>query len=194
MPKYVKIELAIYDIHAKPEIHAFGDFVRPLYLSSIASFAEELSGMPDHETITIGYPDEGAWKRFEEERELLARWPHVRCSKERVGDEMIMRVVEGDPAGRHVVLIDDIIETARTAFMAGLALQQAGAKYVSLFGAHAVCSGGTWKRFMEPTNIFKHVWLSDSIPVTCAAVRDRAPFKVVSLAPDIARIIKEFCL
>jgi hypothetical protein len=42
----------------------FGDGVLPLFESGIPLLLERLRALPDHEHVTIAYPDEGAWKRF----------------------------------------------------------------------------------------------------------------------------------
>lgn len=36
----------------------------PLFESGIPLLLDRLRALPDHDNITIAYPDEGAWKRF----------------------------------------------------------------------------------------------------------------------------------
>lgn len=36
------------------------------------------------------------------------------CAKVREGDQRIVRIKEGDPAGRHVVIVDDLVQSGGT--------------------------------------------------------------------------------
>jgi adenine/guanine phosphoribosyltransferase-like PRPP-binding protein len=36
------------------------------------------------------------------------------CAKVREGDNRIVRIKEGDPAGRHVVIVDDLVQSGGT--------------------------------------------------------------------------------
>lgn len=56
--------LIIFDIHALQERFYFGQNVLPLLESGIPLLRERLQQLPNQESITIAYPDEGAWKRF----------------------------------------------------------------------------------------------------------------------------------
>jgi hypothetical protein len=38
--------------------------VLPLFESGIPLLLDRLRALPDHDSVTIAYPDEGAWKRF----------------------------------------------------------------------------------------------------------------------------------
>ena len=42
----------------------FGDTVLPLFESGVPLVIERIKALDDVESITIAYPDEGAWKRF----------------------------------------------------------------------------------------------------------------------------------
>lgn len=36
------------------------------------------------------------------------------CAKVREGDQRIVRIKEGDPRGRHVVIVDDLVQSGGT--------------------------------------------------------------------------------
>lgn len=36
------------------------------------------------------------------------------CNKVREGDQRIVRIKEGDPSGRHVVIVDDLVQSGST--------------------------------------------------------------------------------
>lgn len=95
----------------------------------------------------------------------------------------VMNII-GDPSGKNVIIIDDLIDTAGTFTNAAAALKKAGAK--SIYGActHAVLSGDAIKR------------IEDS-PLECLVVADTIPshnhspkIKVMSVANVFAEAIK----
>ncbi|HET6401090.1 MAG TPA: ribose-phosphate pyrophosphokinase [Candidatus Kapabacteria bacterium] len=95
----------------------------------------------------------------------------------------VMNII-GDPSGKNVIIIDDLIDTAGTFTNAAVALKKAGAK--SIYGActHAVLSGDAIKR------------IEDS-PLECLVVADTIPshnhspkIKVMSVANVFAEAIK----
>ena len=42
----------------------FGDAVLPLFESGIPLLVNRLKTLPEGDSVTVAYPDEGAWKRF----------------------------------------------------------------------------------------------------------------------------------
>lgn len=36
------------------------------------------------------------------------------CAKVREGDQRIVRIKEGDPSGRHIVIVDDLVQSGGT--------------------------------------------------------------------------------
>lgn len=163
----------------------------PLFESGIPLLLARLRQLPDRDTVTIAYPDEGAWKRFhyqfktegypevrtrmmmgpapEHTHTLLtaggtvqdhavvastaavtsvsspsltaalrptACWPllQVICTKVRDGAKRIVRLKEGEPAGRHVVIVDDLVQSGGT-------LKECHALLAALGAAH-----GEWPR------------------------------------------------
>ncbi|VAI48706.1 unnamed protein product [Triticum turgidum subsp. durum] len=97
--------VVIYDIHALQERFYFGDDVLPCFETGIPLLLQRLSQLPD------AFPDDGAWKRF---HKSLANFPVVVCAKVREGDKRIVRIKEGNPEGRHVVIVDDLVQSGGT--------------------------------------------------------------------------------
>ena len=58
--------------------------------------------------IVVAFPDDGAWKRFHKQFDHL---PMVVCAKVHEGDKRIVRIKEGNPAGFHVVIVDDLVQS-----------------------------------------------------------------------------------
>ncbi|XP_078438652.1 ribose-phosphate pyrophosphokinase 4-like isoform X2 [Wolffia australiana] len=103
--------LVIYDIHALRERFYFGDNVLPFFESGIPLLKNRLQQLPDSDNISIAFPDDGAWKRFNSQ---LQHFPTIVCTKVREGDRRIVRLKEGDPRGRHVVIVDDLVQSGGT--------------------------------------------------------------------------------
>ena len=61
--------------------------------------------------VSIAFPDEGAWKRFHKQ---LTHFPIVICTKVRDGDRRLVQLKEGKAEGRHVVIVDDLVNTGGT--------------------------------------------------------------------------------
>ncbi|XP_038680689.1 ribose-phosphate pyrophosphokinase 4 isoform X1 [Tripterygium wilfordii] len=103
--------LVIYDIHALQERFYFGDHVLPLFETGIPLLKQRLHQLPDADKVIVAFPDDGAWKRF---HKLLDHFPTVVCTKVREGDKRIVRLKEGNPAGCHVVIVDDLVQSGGT--------------------------------------------------------------------------------
>lgn len=192
--------VVIFDIHALQERFYFGDQVLPLFESGIPLLRERLRSLPDAENITIAYPDEGAWKRFHYQ---FGDYPEVICTKVRDGDKRIVRLKEGTPKDRHVVIVDDLVQSGSTLIECQRLLTSQGAAHVSAYVTHGVFPNDSWERFQSESDLavengaptkskgtFKYFWISDSCPDTVCAVTDRAPFEVLSLAEPIAAALQ----
>ncbi|CAD7694759.1 unnamed protein product [Ostreobium quekettii] len=183
--------LVIFDIHALQERFYFGDAVLPLFESGIPLLLDRLKQLPDAENVTIAYPDEGAWKRF---HCMFEGYPEVVCIKVRDGDKRIVRLKEGAPQGRHVVIVDDLVQTGGTLSECRSLLTSLGAAHVSAYVTHAVFPEESWKRFQqkegEEAASFKYFWITDSCSKTVSAIANTKPFEVLSLAGAIARALE----
>ncbi|KAG6757142.1 hypothetical protein POTOM_037444 [Populus tomentosa] len=89
----------------------FGDNILPCFESGIPLLKNRLQELPDSDKIAIAFPDDGAWKRFHKQ---LQHFPTIICAKVREGDQRIVRIKEGDPRGRHVVIVDDLVQSGGT--------------------------------------------------------------------------------
>lgn len=168
----------------------FGDAVLPLFESGVPLLLNRLAGM-DKEQVTIAYPDEGAWKRFHYQ---FDDFPEVICTKVRDGAKRIVRLKEGDPSGRHIVIVDDLVQSGGTLIECGKLLHSLGASKVSAYVTHGVFPKQSYTKF-EPcpgdgTFGWHKLWITDSCPQTTQAVADREPFEILSLADPIANALR----
>ncbi|CAI5497483.1 unnamed protein product [Closterium sp. Naga37s-1] len=179
--------LVIFDIHALQERFYFGDNVLPCFESGIPLLKHRLHQLPDSDNITIAFPDEGAWKRFHKQ---LQHYPMVICTKVREGEKRIVQLKEGNPKGRHVVIVDDLVQSGSTLIECQRLLAAHGAAKVSAYVTHGVFPNQTWRRFNHdangnPSEGFAHFWITDSCPATAKAVAERPPFEILSLTRSI---------
>jgi len=186
--------VVIFDIHALQERFYFGDAVLPLFESGIPLLLERLRALPDNANITIAYPDEGAWKRFHYQFKDEG-YPEVICTKVRDGAKRIVRLKEGEPSGRHVVIVDDLVQSGGTLIECHALLSSLGAKHVSAYVTHGVFPNRSWQKFRADSGAgaaggFRYFWLSDSCPQTVGELQSTAPFEVLSLAAPIAAALQ----
>ncbi|KAL3848690.1 hypothetical protein ACJIZ3_010572 [Penstemon smallii] len=183
--------LVVYDIHALQERFYFNDTVLPLFETGIPLLKQRLHQLPESDKIIVAFPDDGAWKRF---HKLLDHFPMVICNKVREGDKRIVRIKEGEPAGCHVVIVDDLVQSGGTLIECQKVLAAHGAAKVSAYVTHGVFPKKSWERFVHTSKdvekAFTHFWITDSCPVTVSAIVDKAPFEVLSLAGSIANALQ----
>ncbi|KAJ0435556.1 putative ribose-phosphate diphosphokinase [Helianthus annuus] len=180
--------LVIYDIHALQERFYFGDHVLPCFETGMPLLKQRLHQLPDADNVVIAFPDDGAWKRF---HKLLDHFPTVVCAKVREGDKRIVRLKEGDPAGRHVVIVDDLVQSGGTLIECQKVLAAHGANKVSAYVTHAVFPKKSYERFVHKDGenskkAFEYFWITDSCANTVKEIGNKAPFEVISLAGSIA--------
>lgn len=200
------VQFSILDIHALAEQFYFGDSVHVRLKSCISLLHDRLLALPDAANVRIVFPDEGAFKRFH--GKLDAFGDAIVCSKRREGTVRRVVVAEGDPAGRHCVIVDDLVQTGGTLLECAKTLRAGGASAVSAYVTHAVFPNDSWKRFVAPAadatagaagdiaaatappaRVLDRFWVTNSIPTTAAKLAGVEPFEVLSIAPVIEDIL-----
>lgn len=120
---------------------------------------------------TIAFPDDGAAKRF---ASMFQSQDVIVCGKTRgEGDLRTVVIQDGQALGRHVVIVDDLVQTGGTLYETGKVLKDAGALTVNAYVTHAVFPNQSWKRFNRGGDraCFDKFWVTNSIPT----VTDRLP-------------------
>ena len=90
------------------------------------------------DNIAIAFPDDGAQKRFGRYFEDRPDWEHIICAKVRQGDKRIVTIKEGNPAGKHCFIVDDLVKTGGTLITCKDVLLAGGATHVRC----ALCGEG----------------------------------------------------
>ena len=95
----------------------------------------------------------------------------------------VMNII-GDITGKNCIIVDDMIDTAKTLCKAAEALKNRGAKQVYAYATHAIFSGEAIERLEE--SIIDEVIVTDTIPLARASSKIR----VVSIADLVAETIR----
>jgi phosphoribosylpyrophosphate synthetase len=134
----------------------------------------------------IAFPDDGAAKRFGSMFKGLG-FEIVTCGKTRDGDKRVVYIQDGNPEGKTVVIVDDLVQTGGTLYECGVALKNAGAKGVNAFVAHGVFPNESWKRFMKAGDrgCFDKFFLTNSIPTVTDVLPTDDVFEVFDLSTKI---------
>ena len=89
----------------------------------------------------------------------------------------------GDVAGKNIILVDDMVDTAGTLTKAADMMIEEGALSVRAVCTHAVLSGDAYKR-IENSKL-EELIISDTLP------SNKSPkIKILSVAPMFANVIK----
>jgi len=184
--------LMVYDIHTlQNRFYLHGNAVASLQ-TAIPLLKRR---MKDSDIDCVAFPDDGAAKRFSalfEDMDLEI----IVCGKTR-GEGVVRSVViqDGDASGRHIVIVDDLVQTGGTLYESGKILKEAGAASVSAFVSHAVFPKDSWKRFNKDGDraCFDKFWVTNSIPT----VTDKLPvedgiFEVLDLMDLIINDLDHF--
>ncbi|MBM3433782.1 MAG: ribose-phosphate pyrophosphokinase [Bacteroidetes bacterium] len=170
------------DLHAD-QIQGFFEIpVDHLYSSSIFIPDIEALGL---ENLTIASPDVGGSKRASAYGNQLGA-DVVICYKQRKKANVVDKMtVIGDVNDRHVILIDDMVDTAGTLTKAADMLMDEGAKSVRAYCTHGVLSGNAIER-IEASALTELV-ITDTIPLK----RNSDKIRTLSVAPLFAAVMRK---
>ena len=173
--------LITMDLHAE-QIQGFFDVpVDHVYASLIfIPYIRDLK----LDNLVIAAPDVGASKRAAKFSDNL-QVPLVLCNKTRKKANVVDSIqIIGDVAGKNVVIVDDMVDTAGTITMAADEMKKAGALSVRAVASHCIMSGPASER-VEKSSLEEKLF-SDSIPYngSCPKV------KQISCAQMFAKAIE----
>ena len=175
------------DLHA-PQIQGFFDI--PVdHLDSTVIFIPYIKSLqtPD---LVLAAPDVGATKRVREFAKFLGT-EMVICDKARKrANEIASMTVIGDVAGKDVVLIDDICDTANTLCKAAALIKEQGAKSVRAVCTHPVLSGKAYENLEN--SVLEEIILCDTIPIKPGNYNKIKVLSVDRLFANAIRNVSEF--
>ncbi len=170
------------DLHAdqiqgffeKPVDHLFASTIFLPYVKSL--------GLED---LTIASPDMGGSKRAYAYSKYLDS-DVVICYKQRKKANVISHMeLIGEVIDKHVILVDDMIDTGGTLAKAADLMMERGAKSVRAICTHPILSGTAVER-IENSSLIELI-VSDTIPLKRASSK----IKVVSCAPLFADVMRK---
>ncbi|MDD4608928.1 MAG: ribose-phosphate pyrophosphokinase [Bacteroidaceae bacterium] len=160
--------LITMDLHAD-QIQGFFDVpVDHLYASGV--FMPYIQSL-DLKDLVMATPDVGGSKRANTYSKFLGV-PLVLCNKTREKANVVGSIqIIGDVAGKNVILMDDIVDTAGTITLAADMMMKAGASSVRAIASHCVMSDPASQRIQD--SALTEMVFTDSIPYThkCSKVK-----------------------
>lgn len=170
------------DLHAD-QIQGFFEVpVDHLYGSTI--FYPEMERL-NNGNLIMAAPDAGGAKRANSYAKKLNTGLAI-CHKQRKQANVIAEMtVIGDVAGKDVILIDDMCDTAGTLTKAADLFIEKGAKSVRAFCTHAVLSGPAYER-IEQSNLTELI-VTDTIPLK----HQSSKIRVMSVSDLFGDVIKK---
>mmetsp|Transcript_26952 Transcript_26952/g.79459 ORF Transcript_26952/g.79459 Transcript_26952/m.79459 type:complete len:335 (+) Transcript_26952:27-1031(+) len=154
----------------------------PLLTSRLATLEPKIDA--------IAFPDEGAQKRF---GSLFPGYDLITCGKKRVGDERTVVIQDGDPTGKHVLIVDDMVKSGGTLVECAHTLKEHGVISVSAFCAHAAFPAGKEERFCKggDYNVFDNFLVSNSHPTVVERINALPKETTVFEVLDILHLLAE---
>lgn len=169
------------DLHAD-QIQGFFD-VPVDHLFGSALFAPYIRNL-NLPNLTISAPDMGGSKRANAYARYLQS-ELVLCYKLRKKPNVVEQIsVIGEVEGRHVVIVDDLVDTAGTLTFAATVMKDRGALSIRAVATHPVLSGNAVERIEESPLV--ELVVTDSIPMTVRSEK----IKVLSVDEVFAETIK----
>jgi len=170
------------DLHADQIQGFFNVPVDHIYASAIFIPYIKKMGL---DNIVIASPDTGGTKRANAYAKFLDCPMVIGYKVREVANEVSDLRIIGKVEGKHVIMVDDIIDTAGTMAKAADVLMEKGAKSVRAFVTHAVLSGPAYDR-IENSKMTELI-VSDTIPLR----RTSPKIKVLSVASLFADVIEK---
>jgi len=141
--------------------------------------------IPDLSACCIVAPDRGARERAQKIADHL-ELPMMTFGKKRYGvNKVKITGVEGTCPGECAIIIDDIIDTGKTALQVCQELLNGGVKTIYGYFVHPVFSGDAMSRLQSGP--FKKIFITDSLPLSAAIQKS---MDVIFIAESVADVIK----
>ncbi len=169
------------DLHA-PQIQGFFDIpLDHLYSSAVLVKHFKDDPIPN---LAVASPDVGGIKMARAyAKRLEADLVVIDKRRPKQNEAEVMNII-GDVAGRNILIVDDLVDTAGTLVNAVKALQNAGAKKVYAAATHPVLSGSAIER-INTSNLEKIV-VTDTLPLKVESPK----LEIESIAQLFAEAIK----
>jgi len=171
------------DLHAD-QIQGFFEVpVDHLFASTLFTPYIESLNLPD---LVIATPDTGGSKRANAYAQTLGVDMAICYKQRKVANEVESMTVIGEVAGKDVVLVDDMVDTAGTLVKAAEMMIENGAKSVRAVCTHAVLSGPAYER-IENSKLTQLI-VTDSLPLK--SDKPTSKITVIGVADLFAEVLR----
>jgi ribose-phosphate pyrophosphokinase len=141
------------------------------------------------EPLVIASPDTGGVKRARFfANQLGAEMAIVYKERVRPNEVKVMQLI-GDVKGKHVVIVDDMIDTAGTLCSAAELIVEKGALSVRAVATHPLFSGNAIEKIEN--SALTEVFVADTIPIASERLDKIKKIKVLSVAPIFAKALRK---
>ncbi len=178
----------LLDVHANA-MQGFFDIPVEL-LTAARTMAHAVRESETHDNFVVVSPDAGGVARAKKFASYLGA-PLAIVHKERPNADVAEVVaVVGDVAGRHCVIVDDLISTGTTLINAARALKEKGALSVSVAATHGVFADGAIQKLQD--SCIDNIYVTNSIPLRISKEQQQncPKLHVVNIAPVVAETIE----
>ena len=174
------------DLHAD-QIQGFFDFpVDHIYASAV--FLPYIKAL-NIENLAIAAPDMGGAKRANAYARYL-ECPVIICHKSREKANVVASITAiGEVAGKNIIIVDDMVDTAGTLAKAANVLKDMGAVSVRACATHPVFSGSAYEKIAN--SALEEVIVSDTIPLNSDPEKDKSKITVLTMTKMFADIIRK---
>lgn len=153
-----------FDLHA-PQIQGFFSIMEDdLSAIPLLGHAIKRDLEPILDNLVVVSPDHGGVIRARKLAEIVDAPIAIIDKRRNEKRQPEVMAIIGDVAGKHAIIIDDIMDTCGTACMAAKALKDAGALSVMVAATHPVFSDPAYERLTDGYP-FQALWVTDSIPL-----------------------------
>ena len=169
------------DLHAD-QIQGFFDIpVDNIYASPVLLRDIKLKGYPDAIMVS---PDMGGVMRARAfAKGIGTELAIIDKRRPKANEAEVMNII-GDISGKNCIIIDDMIDTAKTLCKAAEALKKRGANKVYAYATHAVFSDDAIQRIND--SIIDEVVVTDTIPL----ITDCPKIRIVTISDLLAETIR----
>jgi len=157
-------EVVVCEMHEKECAKMFSIPVKELCFDQLwAETIRSEIGEENLSSLCFLSPDKGGVERAKRLAAIFGVG-YASVEKKRVRyDESVAVSLQGEVADKVIVLVDDIVDTGRTATEAAVLAVKNGARSIFACFAHAVFSAGALERIEK--SCFEKVWVTDSLRV-----------------------------
>ena len=153
-------ELRVLDVHSPRIVEALGP--RAIELSALPLFADQFARGEPVDVVVA--PDAGARRRAQTLADRLVPKAEVAIvEKTRPRPNVaVARTISGDVKGKHVVIVDDMIDTGGTICEAVRLVSERGARSIRLAATHGIFSQDARERIIRLP--VRDTWVTNSLP------------------------------